>query len=412
MSLTALDPEQTLRRIAERHHLPPTPAASDPVALVSRLVALHATDPATVHLSAHIRCGHASLDETARVMTCALETDRSLVRWLCMRRTLHVLPTATIPTVLSIYRERLARKARIDQARFLVSAGLAREPDAESVLEQTREAVVAALTDGPATATELASTVPALGASFLYKPDKPYGARVVIGGHLMGGLGIEGATVRAHQQGSWRSGKYNWATVTSWLPDLAPISPPEVARQDLVHHYLAAFGPASFEDIVWWTGLPKGMVRKALEQLGHAVREVYVGSWPSPQLVLDADLDTIRSPMAETPPGVALLPGLDPTIMGYKQRERFLEPSWTSQLFDRNGNAGPTVWWHGRVIGGWTQRHDGSIAWRLLAPCPEAEVFVREAAEALERALGDERVMPRFPAPLTKALRDAPRQGS
>ena len=35
-------------------------------------------------------------------------------------------------------------------------------------------------------------------------------------------------------------------------------------------------------------------------------------------------------------------------------------------LFDSNGNAGPTVWWEGRVVGGWSQRGDGEIVCRLL----------------------------------------------
>lgn len=400
-----LDPELTLRRIAHRHHLPPSPVAGNLVALVERLVALHATDPATAHLSVHLRCRHASLAETAQAMTTALETDRTLTRWLCMRRTLHILPTAQIPTVLAIYRERLSRKARTDHRRFLVAAGLASEQEADRVLEQIRDDVTAALTEGPETTTELARKVPALGASFLHKPDKPYGARVVLGGRLLGGMGIDGSMVRAHTQGGWRSGKYSWAALARWLPDLAPAPPPETARRALVRRYLGTFGPASFEDIVWWTGLPKGMVRKTLEELGQTVVEVEVGQWLSSQLMLHADLEVLRTPLPEPAPGVALLPGLDPTIMGYKQRARFLDPSWTDQLFDRSGNAGPTVWWRGRVIGGWSQRHDGTVVWRLLAPCAEAEPFVRTAAEALERALGDERVMPRFPAPLTKALR-------
>jgi hypothetical protein len=51
--------------------------------------------------------------------------------------------------------------------------------------------------------------------------------------------------------------------------------------------------------------------------------------------------------------------------MGWKDRDWYLG-SHRATLFDRNGNAGPTVWADGRVVGGWGQRRDGSIVVRLL----------------------------------------------
>ena len=48
----------------------------------------------------------------------------------------------------------------------------------------------------------------------------------------------------------------------------------------------------------------------------------------------------------------ALLPVLDATTMGWKHRDFYLDPEHTPYLFDTNGNAGPTVWCDGRIIGG------------------------------------------------------------
>ena len=50
-----------------------------------------------------------------------------------------------------------------------------------------------------------------------------------------------------------------------------------------------------------------------------------------------------------------LLPGLDPYIMGYKERSRFLHPCKYGKVFDRAGNALPTVLHDGRVIGVWIE---------------------------------------------------------
>ena len=65
-------------------------------------------------------------------------------------------------------------------------------------------------------------------------------------------------------------------------------------------------------------------------------------------------------------PWAALLPGLDPTAMGWQERDWYLAPDLRSALFDRSGNVGPTVWWDGRVVGGWAQRASGEVVWRLL----------------------------------------------
>ncbi|WP_449350734.1 DNA glycosylase AlkZ-like family protein, partial [Streptomyces shaanxiensis] len=74
---------------------------------------------------------------------------------------------------------------------------------------------------------------------------------------------------------------------------------------------------------------------------------------------------------------------------------------------DRSGNVGPTVWWNGRVVGGWGQRADGEIVWRLLDPegvGPEAEAAIAVEAARLREWVRATRVRPRFRTPLEKEL--------
>jgi hypothetical protein len=69
--------------------------------------------------------------------------------------------------------------------------------------------------------------------------------------------------------------------------------------------------------------------------------------------------------------------------------------------------VGPTVWWNGRVVGGWAQRRDGEIVWRILdteGVGREAETAIAEQAERLHAWLGTARVTPRFRTPLEKEL--------
>ena len=101
---------------------------------------------------------------------------------------------------------------------------------------------------------------------------------------------------------------------------------------------------------------------------------------------------------------VALLPSLDPTTMGWKERFWYLGDT-APQLFDRNGNAGPTIWANGKVVGGWLQRSDGAIALEFLHDVGrETREAVEEKANTLHEWMGAIRVTPRFRTPLEKRL--------
>jgi hypothetical protein len=104
-------------------------------------------------------------------------------------------------------------------------------------------------------------------------------------------------------------------------------------------------------------------------------------------------------------PWAALLPALDPTVLGWRERDWYLDPELVPALFDRTGNNGPTVWWNGRVVGGWAQRADGELVWRLLTDIgAEGEAAVSAEAERLSGWLGEVRVTPRFRSPLEREL--------
>lgn len=161
---------------------------------------------------------------------------------------------------------------------------------------------------------------------------------------------------------------------------------------ELARRWLAAFGPGTSIDVQWWTGWSVGNVRGALEQVGA----VEVGLETGTGYLLAEDLGPVDTP----DPWVALLPGLDPTVMGWKQRDWYLG-SHAGQLFDTNGNAGPTVWSDGRVVGGWAQRSDGEVAVRMFEDVGgEATGRIHEEVGRQTACMGGVRVRPRFPSPV------------
>jgi hypothetical protein len=110
-------------RLAVRHHLAPQALATDVVALAERMVGLHSTDPATVFLAAAARLKRPTVEGVER----ALYNDRTLVRTLCMRRTLFVVPVDLVPIVQAAVTEALVPPERKRTVGMIEEAGIARD---------------------------------------------------------------------------------------------------------------------------------------------------------------------------------------------------------------------------------------------------------------------------------------------
>jgi hypothetical protein len=102
--------------------------------------------------------------------------------------------------------------------------------------------------------------------------------------------------------------------------------------------------------------------------------------------LLPDDLD----PVADPGPWAALLPALDPSTMGWKGRA-FHVGDHVEKVFDRNGNGGPTAWWHGRIVGVWCQQPDGRVEVVLAEEVPAAgrRALAARADELTEWLDGD-----------------------
>jgi hypothetical protein len=91
--------------------------------------------------------------------------------------------------------------------------------------------------------------------------------------------------------------------------------------------------------------------------------------------------------------------------MGWKQRDWYVCNEMTRLVFDRNGNAGPTVWADGRVVGAWAQRPGGEIAIQWCEPVSAVyERLAAAEADRLRSVIGDARFRIRFPSPLSRTL--------
>lgn len=365
-------------RLGLRHHL--ASPAPGPLEVARGLVALHATDPATVFLSVHARQAGA----TVAAIEAQLYEERTLLRLHGMRRTIFVAPVELAPAILHSCVHTFLAQSRKTYVGALTAAGVGDR----AWLDEVEAATEAALAKrGTATAAQLSTDEPRLRTQIRLAAGKAYESTTAITAWVLFLLAAEGRIARGRPTGSWTSSQWTWSPMDRWLPGGVPHLSAAQAREQLARAWLGSFGPATAADLKWWTGWTLKQAKEALAAVGAVPVE------------LDGDTGFVlpddQDPVPEQPSWVALLPALDPTPMGWARREWYLGPHG-AELFDNTGNAGPTVWCDGRVVGGWAQRPDGEIAVRLLEKLGTPERSkVDSAAERLGRWLGDTRIAPR-----------------
>jgi hypothetical protein len=376
-------------RLARRHFLAPGRIAEPITGITGRLIGLHATDPATPYLSLWARAP----GFTVAGLDADLYQNRTLVKHLAMRRTLWVVRVGDLPLIQAGASDRVADNERRRLVADVQKAGVA--DDGHHWLDRACAAVLTHLSDhGPANGRELRAALPELAGNYDPAPGKRWGGEIPLAPRVLTVLSVRGDIVRGPNEGAWTVSRPRWAATPAWLTTTADGASPELARAELVRTWLRTFGPATVTDIKWWFGHTLTWARQALRDIDA----VEVDLQGVPGFVLPDDLDVER----ETEPWCALLPGLDVTTMGWYDRDWYLGPH-RGQVFDTNGNAGPTAWCNGRVAGGWYQDGDGRVEVQLLEDIGrDAKRALARRADELTEWLGGVRINPRFPSPLSK----------
>lgn len=391
---TVTDDERR-RRLGLRHALATGAGAADAEAATRALTVLHATEAPSVYLSLRARVPGLTVADVDRV----LYDDRSLVKQLAMRRTLFVFPRDLLPAAWGSASARVAASHAARLAKDVEGGGLA--TDGAAWLAQARQAVLAALAgeDTQLSAQALRELLPELQGTLVMAPGKSYGGDVPVAPRVLTQLGVEGRIVRGRNAGHWRTSRPLWTSMPGWLGDVPPALPPREGYAQLVRRWLASFGPGTRDDVRWWLGSTLTAVDHALADV-EAVEVLLEDGRPA--WLLPDDIDD-PGPVR---PWVALLPVLDPTVMGWKGRDFFLGPH-APMLFDTNGNAGTTAWYAGRVVGCWVQDGDGVVVLELLEEIPaRGRAALEREAALLTTWLGGHRVSTVYPSPAMKIARD------
>lgn len=305
-----------------------TPAAT-PHAVVERLLAVQAQDARAFRLAIRSR----SVGLAATDVDAALGRRELVVSWL-NRGTLHLVAAADLPWLHALTAPRLATST----ARRLRQEGVG-PADAERGVRVIAEAV----RGGPQPPSALRTLLDRAGV--------PTAGQAVV--HLLGAATIAGHVVR----GPVLDGEHAFVDVRAWLGEHAPVVR-EDALARLARRYLVGHGPASADDLAYWSGLPLGDARRGLATIAEETEP-----WEDGRVALAA---------APSPgiPAPRLLGAFDPVLHGWRSRAPIVGDDETG-VVTSNGIFRPTALVDGRVVATWGLA-GGLVAIRPREPIDEA----------------------------------------
>lgn len=388
-----LDDPERRARLARRHGLLGSTRLRTPSEVAEALVALHATDTATIHLSIAARTAELTVEQT----THAVGDGRELHRQLAMRRTQWAATAPTVAAMLAGPSVRVAEAERRLLAAELQKSGVT--VDGERWIRRAAADVLDALADGgELSATEIAATSRRLSRRVTRAPGTKWSTEVGVAPRLLTILWAQGRVARAANGGSWVTNRSRWTTPERRYGSPLDLPEPRTAWALLVQRWLERFGPGTEKDLRWWFGTTAAIVRSALADVGAVEVSLDGGrvGW-----VAAGD----EEPVGDPGRWAALLPILDPTTMGHKERD-FYTCDHDAELYDSVGNGGTTVWVDGRMVGAWSIGPEGRVRLHLLETLDaEAADLVAERAGRIEAFIGGRDVVGMYSSPIVVAAR-------
>ena len=281
--------------------------------MIEHLIGLQAQAPFPPYTGLWTRVDGFAFDDLA-----ALLTDRSAVRILTMRATVHLMSARDACGIRPVVQSVLEREFTSVRGKALAAAGV----DVDAVVERCRRLLL----EEPMTAKQL---VDITHEDWLDAPRE----------HVSAVPRIRLPLVQLPPRGIWgQSGQPTYALLDDWTG--LPLEP--YPRSEIVKRYLAAFGPATVKDAQAWCGLTR--LKEVFDELGD---ELVVLEGPSGEMLYD--LPDAPRPAADTPAPVRILPEWDNLLLSHADRTRVIDHDRREALWTRNGIVASTVLVDGRV---------------------------------------------------------------
>ncbi|MDM7999591.1 MAG: winged helix DNA-binding domain-containing protein [Dehalococcoidia bacterium] len=354
---SGIDLDSVNRFRLHRQHLAEDSHIEDIAQITRDIYGLHATNATTPYLSLFARAKDFSRDKLDK----ELYVKKTLGKIRCIRKTVHILPRETIPVAFA------ATKSIVEpnSADFLRITGGVTQEEYETASQE-----ILKILKGEGMSTALIKK--RLGSSL----------NISLIVNLMCDQGL---LMRGCSEKGWKSNTHTYYAFSDYFPgmDLNSVDPAE-AREITVRQYLAAYGPATVKDISWWSGFTMTEIRRILHVMARETVEVEIQGLAGSYVILAEDRADLQRLRCSGQPAVNLLPALDPYLMGYKERGRYLDREHQEMVFDRSGNATSVILVNGRAAGIWDVRE---------GMAPTVKVFFFRQPEKKVRALAEVRAL-------------------
>jgi len=343
-----------------KQHLTDESQTEDIVQTVRDVYGLHATNPTAPYLSLYARARGFTRDKLDE----ELYVKRTLGKIRCVRTTVHVLPRETISIAFA------ATKSIV-------------EPNSEDFLRYTG----AVTKDQYEEASRAILDILKSRGMSTVQIKKHLGTKLNVS-PIVNLMCDQGLLMRGRSDKGWKSNTHTYYVFSEYFPgmDLNAVDPAK-ARETTVRQYLACYGPATVKDISWWSGFTLTEVRRILQSLAREATEVEISELKGAYVMLAADRAALERFEPSGQPAVNLLPPLDPYLMGYKEREHYLDYKHYEMVFDRSGNATSTILVDGRVAGVWDYSEKPGPTVKLLL-FRQLEKRLLRVLETRARAMG------------------------
>jgi hypothetical protein len=305
-----------------------SPAKPQPDRLLAQICGLQAQEQSSAALGLRAR----SRGLTAAAVERSRD-ERSVVATWCMRGTLHLLAADDAGWLVGLLGPVFLPAARGRLAQLGLGADRA-----DIAVRRVRDALARR---GPLTRREIGELL-ARG-----RPRIDPKSQLVY--HVVRRAALEGVLCG----GPSRDGEQTYVLRADWIGSSAPRDV-EVALAELARRYVAAFGPATPDDLAAWAGLPAGRAKTAWKLAADRLREVRAAG-DRPAWVAQGS----RKPRTRRAhPVVRLLPAYDNYLLGYRGRGLAVPSPWRHRVHPGGGLLRPTVVVDGRVIGVWRPESD------------------------------------------------------
>ncbi|WP_346317055.1 winged helix DNA-binding domain-containing protein [Chitinophaga sp. YIM B06452] len=285
--------------------------------LASHLCAMQAQDYAAGKWAMGVR-----LPGFTDAMADAAFADRSIIRTYSLRSTFHIVHPADARWLTALARERfisttasMHRKLELDEKTFAKCNTIIHDA-LSGGRELTREELKALLEK------KKINCEPQRMNNILYR------------------AGMDEVICSGKRRGK----EFTYALLDDYAPATKKL-PPEEALSLLARRYIAGHGPATAQDLAWWSGYPVTACKAALLSHGKALHTETVQEqeyWLLP-----------GTAPGKAATGMKLLSGFDEYYMGFKDKRPMLDEAFSQHMSPPNGLLPYIILLNGKIAGTW-----------------------------------------------------------